>query len=189
MNEQQVLIKATIAEVTLNNDLQFGLQWFFNNDRATTTLSTAASGAVAATFPGASTVLNWGDPRVVLSALREITNVNVVSAPQLMVLDHQTAMLQVDDEVPIAVQQARSVVDPDAPIVNSVQLRSIGVILKVTPRVNSNGMATLENRAGGQRRGAHHHVEYRLTHDPAATHPLRCGRRRQPDDCAGWPDP
>lgn len=141
---QQVLIEATIAEVTLNDDLQFGLQWFFNNGRATTTLSTAASGAVAATFPGASTVLNWGDARVVLSALKEITNVNVVSAPQLMVLDHQTAMLQVGDEVPIAVQQARSVVDPDAPIVNSVQLRSTGVILKVTPRVNGNGMATLE---------------------------------------------
>lgn len=141
---QQVLIEATIAEVTLNNDLQFGLQWFFNNGRATTTLSTAASGAVAATFPGASTVINWGDARVVLSALKEITNVNVVSAPQLMVLDHQTAMLQVGDEVPIAVQQARSVVDPDAPIVNSVQLRSTGVILKVTPRVNGNGMATLE---------------------------------------------
>lgn len=140
----QVLIEATIAEVTLNDDLQFGLQWFFNNGRATTTLSTAASGAVAATFPGASTVLNWGDARVVLSALKEITNVNVVSAPQLMVLDHQTAMLQVGDEVPIAVQQARSVVDPDAPIVNSVQLRSTGVILKVTPRVNGNGMTTLE---------------------------------------------
>lgn len=141
---QQVLIEATIAEVTLNNDLQFGLQWFFNNGRATTTLSTAANGAVAATFPGASTVINWGDARVVLNALKEITNVNVVSAPQLMVLDHQTAMLQVGDEVPIAVQQARSVVDPDAPIVNSVQLRSTGVILKVTPRVNGNGMATLE---------------------------------------------
>lgn len=141
---QQVLIEATIAEVTLNDDLQFGLQWFFNNGRATTTLSTLASGAVAGTFPGASTVISWGDARVVLSALKEITNVNVVSAPQLMVLDHQTAMLQVGDEVPIAVQQARSVVDPDAPIVNSVQLRSTGVILKVTPRVNGNGMATLE---------------------------------------------
>lgn len=141
---QQVLIEATIAEVTLNDDLQFGLQWFFNNGRATTTLSTAANGAVAATFPGASTVINWGDARVVLNALKEITNVNVVSAPQLMVLDHQTAMLQVGDEVPIAVQQARSVIDPEAPIVNSVQLRSTGVILKVTPRVNGNGMATLE---------------------------------------------
>lgn len=141
---QQVLIEATIAEVTLNDDLQFGLQWFFNNGRATTTLSNAANGAVAATFPGAGTVINWGDARVVLNALKEITNVNVVSAPQLMVLDHQTAMLQVGDEVPIAVQQARSVVDPDAPIVNSVQLRSTGVILKVTPRVNGNGMATLE---------------------------------------------
>lgn len=141
---QQVLIEATIAEVTLNDDLKFGLQWFFNNGRGTTTLSAAANGAVAATFPGASTVVNWGDARVVLNALKEITNVNVVSAPQLMVLDHQTAMLQVGDEVPIAVQQARSVVDPDAPIVNSVQLRSTGVILKVTPRVNGNGMATLE---------------------------------------------
>lgn len=141
---QQVMIEATIAEVTLNDDLQFGLQWFFNNGRATTRLSNTNTGTVLPTYPGVSTVLDWGDARVVLNALKAITNVNVVSAPQLMVLDHQTAVLQVGDEVPIAVQQARSVVDPDAPIVNSVQLRSTGVILKVTPRVNSNGMATLE---------------------------------------------
>jgi general secretion pathway protein D len=61
-----------------------------------------------------------------------------------MVLDHHTAQLQVGDEVPIAVQQARSVINPDSPIVNSIELRNTGVILRVTPRVNANGIATLE---------------------------------------------
>jgi general secretion pathway protein D len=59
------------------------------------------------------------------------------------VLDHQTATLQVGDQVPIAVQQARSTIDPNAPIVNSIELRNTGVILRVTPRVNSTGMSTL----------------------------------------------
>jgi general secretion pathway protein D len=80
----------------------------------------------------------------VLNALSDITEVNVVSSPQLMVLDHQTALLQVGDQVPIAVQQARSTIDPDAPLVNTVDYRDTGVILRVTPRVNNNGLVILE---------------------------------------------
>jgi general secretion pathway protein D len=53
-------------------------------------------------------------------------------------------MLQVGDQVPIATQQATSVAVTGAPLVNSIQLVSTGVILRVTPRVNANGVATLE---------------------------------------------
>jgi general secretion pathway protein D len=73
-----------------------------------------------------------------------LTTVNIVSAPHLMVLDHQTAVLQVGDEVPIVSQQAVSTVTTGAPLVNSVQYINTGVIMKVTPRVNANGVATLE---------------------------------------------
>ena len=82
--------------------------------------------------------------RVVLNALEEVTDVDVISSPQLLVLDNQTARLQVGDQVPITTQQATSVSDADAPIVNSVELRDTGVILTVTPRVNANGLVILE---------------------------------------------
>lgn len=141
---QQVLIEATIAEVTLNDNLSYGLQWFFKERGMHATLSTAASGALAAAFPGFSAVFGSSSAQAVLNALSSITTVNVVSAPHLMVLDHQTAVLQVGDEVPVPIQQAVSTLSPGAPVVNSIQLLSTGVIMRVTPRVNANGIATLE---------------------------------------------
>jgi len=140
----QVLIEATIAEVTLTNDLSYGVQWFFKNGRNAVSLSQLGTGAVSPIFPGFDYVLGGSNAQVVLQALSAVTKVNVISAPKLMVLDHQTAMLQVGDQVPIAVQQAKSVVNPDSPIVNTIELRDTGVILRVTPRVNANGVTTLE---------------------------------------------
>lgn len=141
----QVLIEATIAEVTLRNQLRYGVQWFFNTGDSQLSLSEAATGAVASQFPGFSYVFsNSPDVRVVLNALEDITDVNVISAPQLMVLDNRTAELQVGDQVPIATQSAVSIADPDAPIVNSIELRDTGIVLRVTPRVNASGMVNLE---------------------------------------------
>ena len=101
---------------------------------------------VGSAFPGVSYLFSGygGDVRVVLNALTEITDVRVISSPQLMVLDNQTARLQVGDQVPIATQSAVSISDPDAPIVNSIQFRDTGVILEVTPRVNASGLVVLD---------------------------------------------
>jgi general secretion pathway protein D len=145
----QVLIEATIAEVTLNDNLQFGLQWFFSKasskfelNQATSGINTAAD--IAASFPGFNYVLGGGKAKVVLSALSALTHVDVVSAPHLLVLDHQTAGLQVGDQVPIISETAQSVISAGAPIVNSVQYLNTGVVLQVTPRVNSSGLITLD---------------------------------------------
>lgn len=140
----QVLIEATIAEVTLNDKLKYGLQWFFEEGDVTATFSALTSGAVSAVFPTFSFLADTNEGRLVLSALTDITDVNIISSPQLMVLDNQTARLQIGDEVPVATQTAVSVVDPDAPVVNSIQLRDTGVILEVTPRVNAGGLVILE---------------------------------------------
>ncbi|MBI5162281.1 MAG: type II secretion system secretin GspD [Magnetospirillum sp.] len=140
----QVLVEATIAEVTLNDQLRYGLQWFFRTGKLSSTFSSLASGAVSSAFPGFSFALQGTDARVVLNALSAVTTVNVVSAPTLMVLGNQTAVLQVGDQVPVAVSQARSVIDPNAPIVNTIQFRDTGVILRVTPRVNAGGMVFLD---------------------------------------------
>ena len=81
---------------------------------------------------------------MVLNALEEVTDVNVISSPQLLVLDNQTARLQVGDQVPIVVQQAAPITGDLDTIVNSIELRDTGVILTVTPRVNAGGLVTLE---------------------------------------------
>ncbi|MFQ5773848.1 MAG: type II secretion system secretin GspD [Kiloniellaceae bacterium] len=140
----QVLIEVTIAEVTLNDNLRYGLQWFFQTGNSGLTFSTLSSGDVASAFPGFSYVFTPSDARVVLNALTQITDVRVVSSPQLMVLDNQSARLQVGDQVPIATQSAVSITDPEAPIVNSIEFRDTGVILEVTPRVNAGGLVTLD---------------------------------------------
>lgn len=140
----QVLIEVTIAEVTLNDELRYGLQWFFSQGNSAATFSTLASGGVLPAFPGFSYLFTSGDARVVLNALTEITDVRVISSPQLMVLDNQSARLQVGDQVPIATQSAVSITDSEAPIVNSIEFRDTGVILEVTPRVNAGGLVTLE---------------------------------------------
>jgi general secretion pathway protein D len=145
----QVLLEATIAEVTLNDSLSYGLQFFLQRGANRFTLTNSRSGVgtsadVSGIFPGFNYVLSTQTTRAILSALSSITHVNVISSPQVLVLDHQTAALQVGDQVPIVVQSAQSVVTPGAPIVNSIEYRSTGVVLRVTPRVNSTGLVTLD---------------------------------------------
>lgn len=140
----QVLIEATIAEVTLTDELRYGLQWFFEEGNHKVTLSNSSAGAVASVFPGFSYLFSGGDVRAALNALASITDVKVISSPQVMVMDNRTARLQVGDQVPIATQSAVSVANPDAPIVNTIQFRDTGVILEVKPTVNPGGLVILE---------------------------------------------
>jgi len=139
----QVLIEATIAEVTLNDELRYGIEWFFQSGDFE--FSFTPSAAALLPVGGFAGVFESGDGvRILLQALDEITDVNVVSSPQLMVLDNQTARIQVGDQVPISVQSATSVIDPDSPVVNSIEYRDTGVILLVTPRVNASGLVIME---------------------------------------------
>jgi len=140
----QVLLEAAIAEVTLTNELRYGVQYFAKTGKHQLVLADAATTAIAPTLPGfAYTFASGSNIQVILDALESVTDVNVVSSPQLLVLNNQTATLQVGDQVPIATQSAVSVITPGAPVVNTIEFRDTGVILKVTPRVNEGGLVTL----------------------------------------------
>lgn len=139
----QVMIEATIAEVTLNKTLRYGVQWFFKKGSSTFTWSNQA-GTVVSRFPAFSYAFTTADIRTVLDALQSVSRVHVLSSPQLMVLDNRTAELTVGKQVPIATQSAVSVTDPNAPVVNSIQFRDTGAVLRVTPRVNASGLVTLD---------------------------------------------
>jgi general secretion pathway protein D len=171
----QVLIEATIAEVTLNDQLNYGTQFFLGGKLAgilttagpaptttvtapSTTVAGAVTGAVTGNTP--TTVTVGGIPvtmgsnfpgfvlangvREVLNALSAVTQVKVLSSPHVMVLDNEAARLQVGQQVPILTGTATSTLSTGAPIVNSIDYHSTGVIMQVTPHINSGGLVTLD---------------------------------------------
>jgi general secretion pathway protein D len=142
----QVLIEAAITEVSLTDDLRYGLQWNFVEGNENAVLTDATSGTnLVRSVPGFSFLFgNAGSLTGVLNALEGKTKVNVVSAPKLVVINNQTATLQVGDQVPVLTQNSTSTIDPNAPIVNAVEYRDTGVILRITPRVNSSGLVLLD---------------------------------------------
>jgi general secretion pathway protein D len=140
----QVLLEATIAEISLTDEIKFGLRWFLQAHSSSFTFSDAASGSVSSVFPGFSYAVATANIAASLNALNAITDVNVVSSPSLTVLDNKTAFLQIGDQVPITTQSAISVLGTGAPIVNSVSYRDTGVILSMTPRINESGRVLLD---------------------------------------------
>jgi len=141
----QVMLEAAVAEVTLTNQLQYGVQYFFQSGRVESLNTIAKTASIAATVPGFSAILSPGNNiQIILNALESITHVNVISAPKLLVLNNQAAELQVGDEVPITTQTAESTTTGDAPLVSTIQYQPTGVILHVTPRINEGGLVTLD---------------------------------------------
>jgi general secretion pathway protein D len=150
----QVRIDATIAEVTLNDQLQYGTQFFFKAGgingvlslpSSSTAVTTLAAASLSNSFPGfiLGGNQNGGGP-LAISMLQAITKVNVLSSPQIMVVDNQPARLQVGALVPYLTSQSQSTLVSNATVVNSVSYQPTGVILDVTPRVNSGGLVTLD---------------------------------------------
>lgn len=144
----QVLIEATLAEVTLGDDLRFGVDFsvFRSGSNGTNTITNTGttSGTPASSFPGFSVSVIGSSASAVLNTLQSKTNVQVLSAPKILTLNNEPATLQVGDQVPIVTQQSQGVVSPGAPIVNNIELRDTGVILQVTPRVNDSGTIILD---------------------------------------------
>jgi general secretion pathway protein D len=140
----EVLIEASIAEVTLTDDLRYGLQWSYQTPHGPLVYS-ETNGSVSQQFPGLSFLYTANaNISAVLNAMESLTKVHVLSAPKLVVLNNHEAALQVGDQVPIVTQSAVSTVGQNSPIVNSVDLKDTGVILRVTPRANVSGRVVLE---------------------------------------------
>jgi general secretion pathway protein D len=146
----QVSIDATVAEVTLTDQLQFGVQAFLSNNKGSIGLFGASQAAAQSAVlqnvaPGLNLLLGpQSQPRVILNALSTITDVKVLSSPSIVALDNQPALLQVGDEIPITTSSATVLSNSATPIVNTIQMRNTGVILKVLPHVHSNGAVQLE---------------------------------------------
>ncbi|HUB10534.1 MAG TPA: type II secretion system secretin GspD [Acetobacteraceae bacterium] len=149
----QVRIDAVIAEVQLNDNLQYGTQFFFQagglngllNFASNTSAQTPAQAQLNLNFPGFFIGGHGvGGAPFALNALQQVTTLRVLSSPELLVLDNQPARLQVGNVVPYLSQTSQSTETANAPIVNSINYQQTGVVLDVTPRVNSGGLVTLD---------------------------------------------
>lgn len=146
----QVAIDTIIAEVTLSDNLQYGVQFYLSSAALGMGKNQGSVGfgetkTLKRMIPGFNLLLGPAqDPRLIVDALKNLTQVKVLSSPSLVVLDNQPATLTVGDQVPIATSSAQSNQAADAPTVNTIDFRNTGVILSVTPRVNANGVVALD---------------------------------------------
>jgi len=150
----QVAVDATIAEVTLNDRLSYGVQFFLQSKNlglqpntgsvSNNPIAGATTAVLNRVLPGFNFLVGAAaNPQAILDALHEVTTVKVLSNPSIVVVDNQPATLLVGDQIPVTTQTAVSVVTPGAPIVNNIDYRNTGVILHVTPRINANGNVLL----------------------------------------------
>jgi len=148
VSPMQVLIEVTIAEVTLTDNLSFGVEWFFKNNFGSRTgeglLDLGSGAGIGSLVPGFSYALKGPDVRFVLNTLATESNLSILSSPSLLVLNNQEATINVGEEVPLTTQQQQSTVTEDAAIINSIEYRDTGVMLKVKPRVNAGGLVIME---------------------------------------------
>lgn len=152
----QVLIEATIVEVTLSDDLKYGLQWAFSDSRANTgyTGQGQISGSVVdkngilggtATQGFTYTLSNpLGKVRAVLNALATKSLLNVISSPSLMVLDNHTATIKVGNQEPIRSSVTNTPTINGNDRTSNIQYKDTGVNLIVTPSVNAGNIVTMQ---------------------------------------------
>jgi general secretion pathway protein D len=152
----QVAVDVTIAEVDLNDQLNYGVQFFLaggavsnttggqipslvNNVSTTTGSTTTGTG-----LSGGLNIIagNPASPRVVINALSAITDVKILSNPSLVVVDNGDASFEVGDQVPVTTGSA-TVLSANNAVVNTVNYVNTGVILHVQPHVNYNGSVLL----------------------------------------------
>ncbi|AGA88931.1 general secretion pathway protein D [Thioflavicoccus mobilis 8321] len=149
----QVLVEATIVEITLAGSLEYGVQWqifgkignYKQDFSLDGTLDNSQQSGINKSFPG----FNWAviaSPdkiRATLSALAGDNLVNVLSSPSVMVMDNQTAKMQVGQEVPVVTTEQQGTSSDDR-IVNQIEYKDTGVMLSVKPRVTPGGLVQME---------------------------------------------
>ncbi len=183
----QVAVDAMVAEVTLTNQLQYGVQAYLTSanagagpDKGSVGLFTAAQSAtqtalLSRVLPGFNALLGAeANPKLVLNALSTLTTVKVLSAPSLVVADNEPAILEVGDQVPISTGSTVTGLN----VVSSISRQNTGIILKVLPHVHPNGSIELEieqevsnvvNPAGASAQNLTPTISQRRIHSTIAT--------------------
>lgn len=146
---KQVLIETTIAELTLKDDLQYGLEWYIKNrmqkgDYVLNTLGNlGVSTASGMAFQFLSDTQRF---QAAINAFAKENRINILSSPRIMVVDNEEASIQVGTEIPVLSGETKSTSADQLTTVatSSVQYRTTGLILRVKPTINAEGLLALE---------------------------------------------
>jgi general secretion pathway protein D len=157
---RQVMVEATIAEVELKDSYTQGINWQSlrtlrteNNPRGGFSMIQNPDGPTLAT-PGAAFLLNYVAPGLGISAtlslLENFGNVKVLSSPKISVLNNQTAMLKVVDNIVYFTVKADTTTSGSGPSLTTVTTTpnsvSVGLVMTVTPQISENGIILLNVR-------------------------------------------
>lgn len=154
----QVHIEAQVVQVTLQGQLNYGVNWFFERaitdnglpafaspaDGGPNNWSTlAASIGGSTSLGGAAWTLVKNDAAAVISALDSVTDVKMLSTPSVFVRNNAEATFNVGTRIPIETTSINSGFGNNGTVSN-VQYIDTGTILKVRPRVTKDGLVFLE---------------------------------------------
>ncbi len=149
---RQVLVEVMIAEISLSDELELGVEWAFHNKNKIkvngseydqtfgTTLTKVASGFTYNVLDSS------GDIVGMLQALAGENNLTILSSPQVLVLNNESAKIDVGQEVPIVTTETYR--DTTTTVTDSidktVEYKNTGIIMQVTPKINYNGIIILD---------------------------------------------
>ncbi|HPE61886.1 MAG TPA: type II secretion system secretin GspD [Thiolinea sp.] len=140
----QVQVEASIMEVTLTDQMEYGVQWYFKNSG--NTLGEYGINSLGSSQPGGFSFTLMGGSSGVkgfVNAIARQSKVKVISSPSVLVLDNQTAEIRVGDQQPIYTGTS-TVTNGQLTDIPSYQYKDTGVSLQVTPHVNSNGLVKMD---------------------------------------------
>ncbi len=146
----QVYIEATVAEVTLTDNLQYGLEWYLKNidGSQTSILSTKGGLGIGSAGLNFSMVTDSQKYQLLINALAEKELVQVLSSPSITVRDGKSASIVVGTQVPVVTSEVASsnsvTTENTTGVVRSYQYLTTGISLNVTPTVHARGVVTLE---------------------------------------------
>jgi type II secretion system protein D len=141
----QVLIKVLIAEVTLDKETAYGVEGFWENKFHVNGDAITQRYGTDFNLPtqGLAALVTGDEMRAALNAFAEDGKLKVLATPRVLVLDNQTANVNVGKEVP---RITNSTINEFGNVVNAVQYESIGIMLEVTPHINFDGLVTMDVR-------------------------------------------
>ena len=156
--KRQVLIEATIAEVQLNNQYQQGIDWTAVRNGSTTVTGTQNSPSTVSGLPSTpgfpnifSLAVNSANISGMLQLLESFGNVRVLSSPKLSVLNNQTALLRVVDNIVYFNVQVTAVAGVNlqqaTTATNTTPVTaSVGFVMNVTPQISGDDTILLNVR-------------------------------------------
>ncbi len=138
----QVLIEVMVAQVSLDDNLKYGVEWALKNNAA----KIHGSGISFNETDGMKFNLAFDDQTDIFKLFNFLAtnnNFTVLSSPQVLVLNNETATVNVGEQVPIITSETSDTTSSTTSN-RTVQYKDTGVILKVTPRINNDGIILLD---------------------------------------------